>query len=274
MQNYGTLRIQGSAARAVKGNNYENICKADFPELESYIRLLCEGRGLKVNLNSVDVWRVDLARNKELDFGVAQFIHEVRKVRDYETLIRASSKEFYRQTYVRWENTQREVVLYDKVEDIKKKLDKIIIDHVPEGNWLRSEVRLMRSKAAKREEISRFKDLKDNDRHWELWKKENRRIIRKARELGLYGPRRDVPPPGFWRKVKSLATEGRQIDKLTALMAGVSGISIFLDGFGGQEGFNKWVINVAIVTFNVTPINEVVMENTRGGERAGLLSST
>ena len=104
----------------------------------------------------------------------------------------------------------------------------------------------MRGKAAKREEISRFKDLKDNDRHWELWKKENRRIIRKARELGLYGSRRDVPPPEFWREVKSLATEGRQIDKLIALMAGVSGISSFLDGFGGQEEFNNWVKNLDV----------------------------
>jgi len=104
----------------------------------------------------------------------------------------------------------------------------------------------MRGKAAKREEISRFKDLKDNDRHWELWKKENRRIIRKARELGLCGSRRDVPPPVFWREVKSLATEGRQIDKSIPLMAGVSGISAFLDGFGGQEGFNKWVKNLDV----------------------------
>ena len=246
MQNYATLRIQGSVARAVKGNNYENIYEADFPKLESYIRRLCKNLGLKANLNTFDVWRVDLARNKELGFGVPQFIHEVRKVKAFGTLIRAPGKEFYRQTYVRWENTQREVVLYDKVEDIRKKLAKIRIAHVPQGNWLRSEVRLMRSKVTKRAAISRFKDLKDNDRHWELWKEENRRIIRKARGLGLYGPRQGVPPQEFWREVKSLATEGRQINKLIALMAGVSGISAFLDGFGGQEGFNNWVKNLDV----------------------------
>ena len=43
-----------------------------------------------------------------------------------------------------------------------------------------------------------------------------------------------------------MATEGRQIDKLIALMAGVSGISTFLDGFGGQEGFNNWVKNLDV----------------------------
>ena len=77
---HDSLRIEGSVLRAVKGNNFDSITEDEFPLLEDYIRSLCKGRCVKVNLSNLTVRRVDLARNKELDFLVSGFIKEATKV--------------------------------------------------------------------------------------------------------------------------------------------------------------------------------------------------
>ena len=77
---YNSLKIEGSVPRAVKGNNFDSITEDEFPLLENYIRTLCKGRCVKVNLSTLTVSRVDFARNKEVDIYVSGFIKETGKV--------------------------------------------------------------------------------------------------------------------------------------------------------------------------------------------------
>ena len=245
---HDSLKIEGSVPRAVRGNNFDSITEDEFPQLENYIRTLCKGRGVKVNLFALTVSRVDLARNKELDFFVSGFIKETGKVTDYGTMKQKKDPEFYGLTYVRWENKQRETVLYDKIarmiEQVKqRKIESAVIpERADEVEWLRSEVRLMQSTSCRREGIRKFKDLKDNDKHWELWKKENRRIIDRAKQRGIYTRRVAEPSKEFRRLVKKYVTEkGKQKSNLAMLIAGVTGISRFLDDFGGRRGFYEWL---------------------------------
>ena len=117
---YDSLKIEGSVPRSVKGNNFDNITEEEFPQLEEYIRNLCKGRAVEVDIYDLQVSRVDLARNKELDFHVSGFIKEAGKVTEYGTMKQSKSKDFFGFTYVRWENKQREIVLYDKIGRIKR----------------------------------------------------------------------------------------------------------------------------------------------------------
>ena len=263
---YDSLKIEGSVPRAVKGNNFDSITEDEFPQLENYIRTLCKGRCVKVNLAALTVSRVDLARNKELDFLVPGFIKETGKVTEYGTMKRSKSKsqDFFGSTYVRWENKQRETVLYDKIasmlEQVKK--HKIKADSIPERadevDWLRSEVRLMQSTSCKREGIRKFKDLKDNEKHWALWQEENRRIIGRARELGHYTDRVAQPSKEFFKLVKKYATEKwkpgeekeKPTPKLLKLIAAVTGGSRFLDEFGGRRGFYEWLDTLNVKTMS------------------------
>ncbi len=237
------LRIEGSVPRAVKGNNFESISEEEFPELKKYIVSLCKGRCVKVDLADLIVCRVDLARNKELDFAVSGLIKEVGKIKEYGTMAQSKSKEFHGLTYVRWENKQRETVLYDKIEEMIDKLQKgkISEDTIPDGEWVRSEVRLLQSTSCRSEGIRTIDDLKDNDKQWALWKEENRRIVRRARELGHYANRVAEPSKEFFRMVRKYTTEGKQTHELVKLIAGVTGVTKFLGEFGGRTGFYEWL---------------------------------
>ncbi len=187
---HNSLRITGSIPRAVKGNNFESITEKEFPLLENYILSLCKGRCVNINLDKLTISRIDLARNKALDFHVAGFIMEARKVKGYGTLKQSESQEFDGRTYVRWENKQRQIVLYDKIERIidQQKKHKIKSNTLPDINleyeWLRSEVRLMQSSSCRIEGVQKFEDLKNNEKQWAVWQKENRRLIGRASELG------------------------------------------------------------------------------------------
>ena len=92
---HDSLRIEGSVPRAVKGNNFASISEKEFPRLKKYILSLCKERCIKVDLSDLIVRRVDLARNKELDFSVSGFIKEVGKVKEYGTMTQSKSKEFH-----------------------------------------------------------------------------------------------------------------------------------------------------------------------------------
>ncbi len=180
-----------------------------------------------------------------MDFSASGFIKEVGKVKEYGTMKQSKNKEFYGRTYVRWANKeQRQVVLYDKIGEIIAKGNKykiqIDLDAIPD-EWLRSEVRLMQSTSCQSEGIRKFEDLKDNEKHWALWQKENRRIIWRAKELGYYTDGTTEPSKEFFRLIKKYATEGKQTHKLVKLIAGITGSSKFLDEFGGRQGFYEWL---------------------------------
>jgi len=228
------VTITGSIPRLIHGNNFYPVNVERIGDVARYIVDRGKELGLLFNPASLTVSRIDLACNCELPYPPPLLIQQLSNVQQLGHMKQRVSSEFYNCSYVRWDNGEREFVVYDKTENMKKSGAAAI----PPGNWVRSEARFMTGRSCGRAGLLSLDDLRDRKKQIESWKDMNLAIINAAKQGGIYGAH--IIQPGVVQHIeRTLTKRGGRTGEILTIIAGMGGIDSFLELYGGQAAFAR-----------------------------------
>lgn len=148
------LFLQTSLPKVVKDDNYSPLSDAETKEAVEVIGQDLRSRGVGLNLDNCQLSRVDLFKNiiGDNDFLTYSPLFSLLQSK-------RQQKRDYGTTFT-WQNTQREVCVYDKLVEMKSR--GVEVSRYP-GNSIRFEYRLKNSRVCGREIGSKtVKDLVNN----------------------------------------------------------------------------------------------------------------
>lgn len=173
------LRFHMSLPRLKYNNNFKPLLTSDLHLLRDYLEFLKRVLGLSFETNTLTPTRVDLFRNIKLSHPVSVLIYIFSQFARLGRLWQQPNPEFYGLSYIRWANKQREIIFYDKGQQLRNKGKQL------DGNWLREEVRFMNARSCCRSGFTGFESLVNIRLQHSMLNKHLDKVFRHAIEMGI-----------------------------------------------------------------------------------------
>jgi hypothetical protein len=150
------LSFQFSLPKLIHGHNRTPAPLDSIDILIKYLDRLRSRLGLQFNIDDLRVSRIDVFQDITIPGSVAVAISELRKLQSFSRMKQYYNPTAYNNSYLRWNNSLRELVVYDKS---KEAAEKHKIDIPP--NLFRFETRLMRADVCVKAGFSDLTSLRD-----------------------------------------------------------------------------------------------------------------
>lgn len=233
------LKISGSIPKLIHGDNFLPIHTIDMKSVKEYIIRRADVLGLKFDVNSLKVSRADFASNKQFTCSSKIVISELSKLTKCGVLPRIMSSQFYEGTSCLWGNKERQLLIYDKTQEIKKRKG---TNGNIKNNYIRSEVRLLTGRSCKRAGINNFNSLSDKIAQIDVWRELNLSLLNRAKEIGICNDR--TTNLDLLNRIEDiLLLPNSSTRQLVYTIAGL-GLDAFYSLYGGPLMFDKYLLNL------------------------------
>lgn len=234
-----------SVRKYLYGNRLVTITDVDLNTYIENILSICESLGLSFNLANIFVKRCDLAKDFSTTFPPEAMIFEFTKLNQIGRKELNNSSFKYNNTYVCWNNTERALAVYNKKNEMKQRG----CDVVPNGEWIRFEVRLLKKSSCYSEGLHTLDSLRDHQLQENIWERSVREIIDSARERNLFS-NRCVNLNFIDRVNEVITTKNMFLKNLDPLILSAGGIENFLSLYNGQSRFEEYVSDLPYLKEN------------------------
>lgn len=225
------LSIQFSAPRVIHGNNAQPIINSDLENIRHHIDRACRHVGLQLSTDTLVPTRVDLFDDFQLDFSVQAAIAELWRLSSFDRLKLAFESTAFDYSYVRWANGNRQVAVYDKSRETKRKCISV------SPNTLRFEYRLMNTDTCARAGFDTFGSLSNQGLQRAVFDRARCAMVAEA-DAQLLST--DKTAGEFIDRLTAVALASRA-SELPSLVAGALAGDRLLEAFGGIHGINRYV---------------------------------
>lgn len=222
------LQLGGSLPKLLYTENGKGISSRQWLSAKTKLSTILNSLGISTVISELGVGRVDVFQDTDLPVRVAQLTNALNAMRSVDRLKNRSSKEF-EDNYVRFENTRRCVVFYDKNRERGRGRS---------TNRLRCEVRLKRAGAVTANGLKRFEDLLDRCKLVKIWTTNVATVIERAKLTGAL-----ATDTGYASVAEGLidllADETSSIRDLVSFMASNGGVVAVTAMFGGRSSLDE-----------------------------------
>ena len=232
MRSPGRLFIQGSVSRLVNGPDFTRPTNGkSIDRVKDYLESLKHRLGLHLEVDSMQLGRVDLARDFKPSLAPVSFLGELGRIESVQRMKQQVDPNHYGEQYARWGNSQNELVFYPKGE-----------------GGVRSEYRMMNTDTCKRHGFYVLDDLRDVPRLIATWREPNEVLLQQARAQGIYS-HKTAQYWGMGLEVAALLkTPNAPITDFLRSISG-PGIDEFLREIGGENHLESWVSSLGVAPY-------------------------
>lgn len=227
------LHIEGSLPRLKHpGDNTQPLLLTDFILVTRYLVDLQERLGLSFNTGKLRLARVDIFRNLEVAYPAAIVVGRLSTILHIGNMPQSAKPDLYRGPYIRWGNSHRQLVIYEKntVNNYK--------DFVKNGWRLRFEYRLRGVTSCRRYGFSTFPCLADFDLLNATLDGQLSILFSEAEKRGLF-PDSDEAVDASSILTETMRSKDFRVPELPKVVAGLGGIERVLNQLGGETTLHE-----------------------------------
>lgn len=269
-----SLRLAGSLPRLFSATNLEAISVGDWPKAIAHLQGMLESLGVTTSIESMRVSRIDVFQNRVLSCPVATITEALNRL-DFVGRMKNKGSKQYRSYYVRFENSKRAIVVYDKGQEIRRTRTS--------SRLCRIEVRIMSSSGCAGKGIICFKDILNSETLKSIWMSAVKQLENAAIHNGLAarGMRVDGIEDRFKKLLSSECVSQHDLNQFVAISGGVQAFILTLGGMDhvselirslvGNKKALRWIRhlqelhgaaeNVTTVNAPVVPLEELFGED-------------
>lgn len=229
------FRIELTAPRILYPDNRNPLPLDQLQLISDFLQEQFDYLGLPIIPDDLYASRIDICKNYLCPIPPAPIIYMLSQITWLQRMVRTQSPETYRNPSVLWSNGQRELYIYDKGNEMRRRGLRLA------GEYIRIEDRRMKPRSCRAAGFHSFQSLLEPENYLRTWHNMFESLMSRVR--GMSEASRIVQSPRLLENFRSLTHSTRDFGLNLAAMS----YDPFMSAVGGDGGLksllDKW--NVA-----------------------------